>query len=79
MMICKPSSEENRTVQYPVWMMRKLRKGDFMEGDLEIRTMGGGGGGMFIPLLSTNKLGGLGPFHASTTDNAVLYNLQEQK
>ena len=71
-MICKASSEENRTVQYPVCMMRKLRKGDFMEGDLEIRR---GGGGTLIPFLSTNKLGGLDPFPASATDNAVLYNL----
>ena len=44
-----------------------------MEGDLEIRT--GGGGGTLIPFFSTNKLGGLGPFPASATDNAVLYNL----
>ena len=42
MMICKASSKENRTDQYPVWMTRKLRKGDFMEGGLEIRTGGGG-------------------------------------
>ena len=69
MMICKASSEENRTVQYPVWMTRKLRKGDFMEGDLEIRTGGGGRGRSkekfllttFIPFLSTSNSGGWVP------------------
>ena len=47
-MICKASSEENRTVQYPVCMMRKLRKGDFMEGDLEIRRGGGHINSLFV-------------------------------
>ena len=67
-------------------MTRKLRKGDFMEGDLEIRMAGGGGRGQskekfflatFIPFLSTNKWGGrgLGPSPASANDNAFLYNL----
>ena len=54
-----------------------------MEGDLEIRTGGGGRGRSkekfllttFIPFLSTSNSGGLGPSPASATDNAFLYNL----